>query len=157
VSAFGGRARLGVATLAVLLLLGSCSSATKAPLWVAPHVDVTMKDYSFQYNAGIPSGRVLFRVVNAGTRAHRLTLVPMTDDMPPINVQLHGAVRSTIAPFAGVRALPPQTTDSFAVDLVPGRRYAMICFLKDPGVTESHALMGMNSEFRAGPRPSTGP
>lgn len=154
----GQLGRIGALIGIAGIILGSCASASKPALWSGPDtVAVTMRDYRFEYKPVIPGGRVLFRVVNAGTHPHRLALVPLADDLPPIDAQLHGPVRESLAPFAGVRVMAPQTADSFAVDLVPGRRYAMVCFVKDPGSTESHALMGMNSEFRAGLPARRGP
>jgi hypothetical protein len=34
------------------------------------------------------------------------------------------------------------------VDLVPGQRYALVCFARD-AEDQSHALLGMATEFRA--------
>lgn len=110
-------------------------------------IDVRMRENVFDYNPVIPSGRVVFRAVNVGSEAHRLTLLPLAADLPPIDQQLHGDTRSPTAPFAGTLALRPGDTSSFAVDLAPGVRYALICFLVNPE-GQSHALLGMNSEFR---------
>jgi hypothetical protein len=34
------------------------------------------------------------------------------------------------------------------VDLVPGQRYALVCFVSGPD-GQAHAIKGMNAEFRA--------
>lgn len=142
-------ARSCLALSVVGLLCASCGSGSQAPVVPGPAVvDVTMVDNSFQYDSRIPAGRVVFRVANGGQVAHRLTLVPLPSDVPPINEQLHGGVRVSITPFAGTPAMSPGTRDTFAVDLRPGQRYALLDFLKDPAATESHALMGMSSEFK---------
>jgi hypothetical protein len=113
--------------------------------------------YRFVYQPVIPGGRVVWKVVNAGRLVHRLTLLPLSDDLPPIDEQLHGEERQALTPFAGVPDRLPGETGTFATDLLPGHRYALICFNQDPdGV--SHALKGMNSEFRTtGGQPAPSP
>jgi hypothetical protein len=107
-----------------------------------------MDDYSFDYDQQVPSGRVVFRFVNDGDVAHQPDVVPLPDDLPPIDEQLRGDARAVVFPLAGVPARDPGETGTFAVDLAPGTRYAIICFARnEDGV--SHALLGMSSEFRA--------
>lgn len=48
-------------------------------------------------------------------------------------------------------------TETFALDLVPGRRYGFLCLLNRAN-GDLHALLGMNGEFRApGPIPAQAP
>lgn len=115
----------------------------------APTVVVTMRDYGFDYPPEIPAGRVVFRVVNDGQSFHRLTMVPLPEDVPPIKEQLRSTERRFLAPFAGIPDRPPGGIGSFAVDLAPGVRYAMVCFVVDPD-GQNHAVKGMSAEFRAG-------
>jgi len=134
---------------ASVLMTGACGGGGRRSV-LPPRptvVDVRMRENKFDYNRVIPSGRAVFRAVNVGHEAHRLTLLPLAPDLPPIDQQLHGAMRSPTLPFAGTLALRPGDTSSFAVDLRPGVRYALICFLVNPQ-GQSHALLGMNSEFR---------
>lgn len=112
-----------------------------------------MTEYRFDYNPVVPPGRVVFRVQNAGRVGHRLAVLPLADDLPPIDAQPRGSERQVIAPFAGVPPRRPGSTGTFAVELAPGRRYAMICSLVDPE-GKSHALKGMNSEFRTAGTPA---
>lgn len=111
-----------------------------------------MREYRFEFKGPIPGGRVVFEVENAGDSPHRLTMVPLTEDVPAIDEQLRGRVRLTLAPYAGIPTMPPGQKAIFAVDLVPDRRYAFISFVQGPD-GESDALRGMNAEFRAGPVP----
>lgn len=139
------------AGLTIALLATSCADgeSSKAPRPPPPHVvDVTMEEYRFEYDKDVPAGRVVFNVLNAGQVSHRLSLLPLAEDLPPIDVQLRGSERRIIEPFAGVNAVPPGQRSAFAVDLVSGVRYAMVCFLVDESDNESHALKGMTSEFR---------
>lgn len=133
--------------------LASCqapgkSQRNKAPLPTAsPVVVVTMREYRFDYNRTIPSGRVVFRFLNQGQVPHRPALVPLPEDLPPIDQQLRGSKRRAVSPLGGVFDRRPGTIGTFAVDLVAGRRYALICYARDPDGS-SHAVKGMNSEFR---------
>lgn len=138
--------------LVVILLTGACSSpAQRAANLPAgpPTVTVTMREYGFDYPPEVPAGRVVFRVHNAGQEPHDLSLLPLGEEVPPIDQQLRGSTRRIIAPYAAIPPRPPAANGSFAVDLMPGRRYALICFLANPD-GKQHALLGMSSEFRAG-------
>lgn len=145
--------------LLVLLALGGLSSCraspptlvdSGAPLPAAPPVvEVIMRDHSFDYPQPIPPGRVVFRIQNDGQLQHRLALLPLAEDFPPVAEQVKGTERRPVDPFAGIYDRRPGGVGTFAVDLVAGQRYAMVCFTVDPdGV--SHAVKGMTSEFRAG-------
>jgi len=114
-----------------------------------------MVDYKFIYSAPTRPGRAVFTVTNAGKVDHHLTLIPLSDDLPPIDEQLHGTTRRSVNPEAQSPTLRPGESEAFAVDLVPGQRYALICFLRDRGDPVNHALKGMNAEFRdpRGPGP----
>lgn len=144
---------LGWARWLAVVVVAACtasSSPARPPLPPGPaQVDVAMREYAFDYNKAIPAGRVVFRAHNAGRLQHYLTLVPLPEDMPPINEQLHGTTRRNLDDFAGITTRLPGGRSSFAVDLVAGHRYALLCFIQDPdGV--NHAFKGMNSEFRVG-------
>lgn len=123
----------------------------------APVVVVTMREFRFDYPPKVPAGRVVFRFVNAGRLIHRPSLLPLAEDLPSLDEQLRGGQRRPVTPFAGILDRGPGQSASFAVDLAPGRRYGIICFVRDADGS-SHALKGMNTEFRAGggrpgPRP----
>ncbi len=152
-TAQGGAATARAAAVAVAVLLASCQSsppsAVDAPLPTgAPVVDVTMTDFAFQLRRPVPAGRVVFRVRNAGRVVHRLSMLPLSEDVPPIEQQLRGTHRRAVSPFAGIYDRDPGQHGAFAVDLVRGRRYAFVCFVNGP--EGSHALKGMTVEFRAG-------
>lgn len=132
------------------VILSSCASKSQNPLFAGPQeLKVSMDEYRFDYEPKISAGRLIVRVANSGSVPHRLTLVPLTDDLPPIDAQLRGAERRAIAPFAGAPIMNPGTTGAFAVDMAPNKRYAFVCFLQDLD-GQSHALEGMSSEFRTG-------
>ncbi len=108
-----------------------------------------MQEYRFNYSPDVPAGRVVFRVRNVGTVNHRLTLLPMADDLPPIDEQLRDSIPQPAAPLAGIPEIPPGQSGTFAVQLEDNKRYAIVCFTEDDN-GESHAVKGMSSEFRAG-------
>jgi hypothetical protein len=112
-----------------------------------------MHEYAFDYQAPVVPGRVVFRVVNTGKETHNLIMVPIPDDFPPIDEQLHGDVRRPIYPVAQIFAHKPGTSGTFAVDLVPHQRYAFMCAIAGTD-GQPHFLKGMNSEFRAGDAPA---
>lgn len=133
------------------LAMGGCKSSPKREVALPPGpavVSVNMDDASFKYDQAVPAGRVVFRVQNVGTLLHNMVVLPLTDDLPPINEQLRGQERRVVQPFAAVRPVLPGDTREFAVDLEPGRRYGIICSVSD-AEGKSHALKGQNSEFRA--------
>jgi len=104
-----------------------------------------MSEYRFDHKP-IPKGRVVFHVVNHGHIAHRMSVVPLPDDLPPILDQLRGSERRTLSTLAAIPDTAPAASGTVAADLVPGR-YAFICFITEPG-GESHAQKGMATEFR---------
>jgi hypothetical protein len=155
----GLSARAVVVAASVVLATSCRADSPKAgpPLPKGPPVVVvTMREYRYEYPPVVPAGRVVFRFVNAGQSSHRPSLLPLPEDVPPIDVQLRGSERRVATPFAGVPTRKPGTQGTFAVDLVPGRRYALICFAKDAD-GQSHSLKGMSSEFRAGGEPKPPP
>lgn len=145
------------AVAAVAVVASSCApGAEREPELPAspPEVVVTLQEYRFELSRDIPAGRVVFRLRNAGDLPHRPALLPLGDELPPLEQQLRGQERSIVNPFAGTRTRVPGATGSFAVDLLPGARYGLICFVRDEDGT-SHALKGMHFEFRT-PAPPPG-
>lgn len=113
-----------------------------------PVVVVTMDEYRFRPSATrLAAGRVVFRMVNAGREPHSPALVPLDEDVPPIDAQVRGAERRIVAPFAGVNTRLPGAVGTFAVDLVAGRRYAFVCYAST-AEEKAHSKLGMTWEFR---------
>lgn len=128
---------------------GSAEMLPRGPM----EVQVTISDEGFEYEGPIPSGRVVLRIDNTASQPHKVTLLPLPNDMPPLAEQLHGPTRIPFNAFAGTRVRQPGTEAMFAVDLVVGRRYGLVCLLQDPD-GQSHARQGFNAEFRARPAAS---
>ncbi len=140
---------LGIA--AGLSVVASCSPKTgaadsrQAVPRDPPVVVVTVTEYRFDYER-FPRGRVVVRLRNAGTMEHRLSLIPLPEEFPPLDVQLRGEERRFVDTLAGTAPVPPQGAGTFAVDLQPGR-YAIVCLLSGAD-GETHARKGEASEFR---------
>ncbi|HEV2125950.1 MAG TPA: hypothetical protein VGW38_24600 [Chloroflexota bacterium] len=142
-------ARKALALALVIAGTGSCRTTSDAALPAPPPiVDVIMTEYQFDYELPVPAGHVVFRVANEGQVPHRITMLALAEDTPPIQQQLSGSERRVATPLAGMPLQQPGETASFAIHLEPGVRYAAICFVTED--EESHAVLGMASEFRAG-------
>lgn len=147
---------LAVAVVGTTVLVsGRGQSGPRAPLPPSPPtVLVTMREYRFDFNAAaIHRGRVIFHVVNDGRLVHRLVLIPLPPDLPPLEQEIHGSHHVIVQEAVAIRNLEPPgagkqhgMSESFAFDLVPGR-YAFVSYFVDPdGV--SQAMKGMANEFR---------
>ncbi len=128
----------------------SSVTAPRHPLTAASAIiTVNMREYSFDVVGPLPSGRVVFRMVNVSQETHSPSLVPLDESFPPIDAQIRGSVRRPIDELGKVNPVAPGHTATFAVDLSPGRRYALVCFARtSDGVR--HAEKGMTWESRAG-------
>lgn len=107
-----------------------------------------MTEYRFVFQPPTRPGRTVFSVVNVGKEKHWFGMYRLPDDMPPLDAQLHGDERRELGPaMASMAVTQPRERNLFAVELVPGVRYAFLCLLTAPD-DESHAYKGMNAEFR---------
>lgn len=113
-----------------------------------PTITVRLREFRFEHTAThLVAGRTVFRFVNVGHQKHNPTLVPLDQDVPPIDVQVRGTARRLVAPVASVNYRQPGQIGTFAVDLIPGQRYAFVCFAHTPS-GEAHSQKGMTWEFR---------
>ena len=112
-----------------------------------------MRDHRFDYEGQIPAGPVRFQIRNAGHATHHLTMALLPEDLPPIAEQLRGTERRFLSPFAGIYDRNPGDTGPFVVNLLAGRRYALICSVRDED-GQPHWMKGMATEFRT---PGTAP
>lgn len=136
-----------LAALALVVAFGaSCTSGATALPPAPPLVHLTMDEYRFDLEEQrIPRGRVLFSVTNVGDTEHRVALIPLPEDFPPIQEQVKSREHRFVRELAAIPDTPPGQEAFFAVDLEAGR-YGLACFVVEDGQT--HAERGMVSEFR---------
>lgn len=135
----------------LLLAAPSCAPhGARPPLFSgSPVITVRMTDYAFELPADIPAGRVVFRVENAGSLYHNVSVFGMGPEWLPLDEQLHSATRKSVNPFAQVFAMQPGEHGTFAANFRKGGRYGFICELASPD-GRPHYLLGMNAEIRPG-------
>ncbi|MEJ7764125.1 MAG: hypothetical protein WKF86_01390 [Acidimicrobiales bacterium] len=147
----------------MLALVGGCGRGPRPQVYVPAGpavVEVVEHDYGYALDrrGGIPTGRVVFRMVSRSGLSHDLSLVALPEDLPPIVEQLRSPERRAVTTLVRLQSHPAGSTDAFAVDLAAGR-YALLCFEVD-GDGETHAVKGMAMELRVGPvpgQPGAGP
>lgn len=153
----GARPALSGVMILAATLTGCAASpdnATRPPApRPAPVVRVSMLEHRFELDRPVPAGRVVFRFDNAGQAPHNVVMIPLAEDLPPIDVQLRGSQRRVVEPFAGIYDREPGDTGSFAVDLVADQRYAIVCTVTGED-GQPHWMHGMAAEFRTPPAPA---
>lgn len=147
------RARRAIAFVGVVVAATSCapSAGPTRPVPSLPsEVKVTLSEYRFNVRpSGLPPGRVIFRFANRGRESHRPVLLRLDEGFPPIQEEVRNATQRFLLPFARIDTRPPRSTGTFAVELVQGQRYALVCFVRAAD-GQGHAYKGMTWEARAG-------
>lgn len=131
-----------------LLAAGCRARPTRAALPPPPQiVELTISDTHYAYNPKIHPGRTVFVCRNLGQVTHTALLIPVGEDFPPVDVQLHGSVRRSVQILAGT-GVKPGARGIFAVDLTAGQRYYLEDLNRGPDL-QIYAFKGLASEFRA--------
>ena len=108
-----------------------------------PVVDVTLKEFSFTFDAKmLSSGVFALRVHNVGTVQHELVIKRVDT-----NAVLLGDAATLAIPVAGISAIDPGATSTvvLAEQLSPGH-YFIFCEVSD-GQGKTHLDHGMSAEF----------
>lgn len=132
--------------LAGVVLVASCGGSDDAFPRPVPTVDVALREYGFEYEPKLRSGRTVFRVRNTGTLQHQVVLIYLPPEIPSLDAQLRSSERQVVPTIVSLQPRPPGRTGTFAVDLDPGR-YGFVCFVEDADGVQ-HVHKGMRSEFR---------
>jgi hypothetical protein len=117
-------------------------------------INVVGTDYAFvQLPPTIAAGKTLFSFENHGHVRHEMSIVLL---QPGVSVQQvmqkgPGAATSRVMAEQLVGLLIARIGESsggqLLVDLLPGRRYLVICTLKDAPAARPHAELGMVTSF----------
>lgn len=146
--------RLVAAAVVLAGLLAGCAGAGSSEEPLPPEaatVEVRLADDELSLEGRpVPAGRVVFEVRNVGEHDHRLTLAPIGDDRPPMEQDVADETERPIRQLARVPTLKPGETGTFAVDLAPDQRYAMVDYAEAPDGTQ-YMDLGVVGEFRTQP------
>lgn len=113
---------------------------------------LTVTDYAFTESTTLTPGHHVILVKNAGAQGHEVVLVKLP---PGVKIEAVGKWADTMKgappgmPVAGVTALDPGTSATFAADLTPGM-YGLICFIPDAKDGKPHWTHGMMTQFKVG-------
>src|SRR5262249_471282 len=117
----------------------------------APEVQgtFTMRDFTFDMPATLPTGPATYEVVNAGPQLHELNVLKLTPGKAAQDVINWQTAPSGPPPFEAVGAMEAFSagrSGDMTVDLQPGT-YVAICNVPDPASGVSHAQLGMIRQF----------
>ncbi|MFN0179559.1 MAG: hypothetical protein ACKVZ0_12235 [Gemmatimonadales bacterium] len=127
----------------------ACAAPSVSPR--SSEVTVQALDYAFQLPDTLPSGPSAFRLHNAGKVPHEMIMVLLNPGVSVSQVMAEvGAGRDPEPLAAGIVGIliagPGETAvGALAVDLLPGRTYALICNFQDAPDKPEHVGLGMIS------------
>jgi hypothetical protein len=152
--------KLGVASIAALLLLGACaekkdpsvsSGGNAAPAAQENVVEIGLTEYAFGMPKQIEGGMVTLEISNQGEMVHEMAFGKIEGDHDMADVQKalkSGAQPKWFSDIGGVPLIDPGMTVSLTRELEPGR-YILMCFLPVPGSGKPHVMEGMVQIFDA--------
>ena len=118
----------------------------------APAADLTVneQDFAFGWPSEVAAGAHVIQAKNGGQQPHEAILVKLDEGATAQDVAAAfapgGDGQPPALPMGGVGVIPPGASQSFPVDLTPGR-YAWLCFFPDTASGKAHAELGMMAEF----------
>jgi uncharacterized cupredoxin-like copper-binding protein len=152
--------KIGVASIAALLLLGAC--AEKKDASVSPGgnteaaaqenvVEIGLTEYAFGMPEQIEGGMVTLEISNQGEMVHEMAFGKIEGDHDMADVQKalkSGSQPKWFSDIGGIPLVDPGMTVSLTRELEPGR-YILMCFLPVPGSGKPHVMEGMVHIFDA--------
>jgi hypothetical protein len=136
-----------VALATFLLTLGACKPQASLP--ESTDVLVTGSDYAFQLPDTLRPGQTTLRFVNAGKVDHEMGMALLRPGVTLAQVmdliKAGGSPDSLIDGIVGILIAKPGVTTlgSLAIDLIPGRTYALFCNFQDAPDKPPHSALGM--------------
>lgn len=131
------------------LLLSLCACQPQASRPESTDVLVTGADYAFQLPDTLRPGQATLRFVNAGKVDHEMGMALLRPGITLAHVmdvmKAGGSADSVLDGFVGILIAKPGVTThgSLAVDLIPGRTYALFCNFQDAPDKPPHSALGM--------------
>ena len=118
----------------------------------AARVDVTAKEYTFDFDTDVSAGRVSFVMTNAGKETHFMSFTKINDGHTLAEALAYeggdpedAGIVSDAGPDSGLAAPGGKDEEVVTGDLEPGS-YAMLCFIPGPD-GQPHAFKGMAVPF----------
>lgn len=145
---FGPRSAKSVSTGLFVVALACGPQRDPA---VPVEVMVTGLDYAFQLPDSLPAGRNVLRFRNAGQVPHELGVALLKPGITLAQVlelvKAGGNPDSLLDGTVGILIAKPGVTTlgALAVDLIPGRTYALFCNFQDGPDKPPHSALGMVS------------
>lgn len=135
----------------LLVVLGACGPRSTLP--EPSEIVVTGSDYAFQLSDTLQAGLTTMRFVNAGQVDHEMGMALLRPGVTLTNVldvvQAGGSPDSLLEGIVGILIAEPGATTlgGLAVDLRPGRTYALFCNFQDAPDKPPHSALGMVSSL----------
>lgn len=117
-----------------------------------PVQTISMHDFAFEFPATLPSGPVLYEVVNDGPQPHEIAVLKLNDDVTTdeaLEILSGSQAPDGPPPFqwaGGMQALSANESGIMHLDLEPGM-YVAVCMVPDPATGNPHIALGMVKEF----------
>lgn len=141
---------VAVAGLVGVLAAGCTAAESDAPVPdPVPTVDVAVADDELAVAESVPAGRVVLAFENTGEKPHRVVMIPMGADWPPIHQELANDIERPMRIRARIGFLDPGEMATIAVELADGQRYALLDPSEAPDGRQ-YMDVGVAGEFRAG-------
>jgi hypothetical protein len=112
-------------------------------------VDLTLDlvDFNFVLSQPIEAGTQTIRVNNQGTHPHEVLLVELAPEATAMDFLASLGTESPQGkPIGGITEIEPGMHNTIVAHFGSGRRYALICFVTDPGTGQLHFMQGMIQE-----------
>jgi hypothetical protein len=144
--------RLPPVLLLALMMLATASGCGRAAGEI-PTVSLTAREFNFSGPDTVPAGLARFELTNAGTRAHLLGIVSLSngktaeDVLNDVRSSPSGALPSYAIPMGGPDAVDPGIRSAGYAQLDPGD-YAFVCIMPDDDTGKDHLYRGMIKAFR---------
>jgi len=111
-------------------------------------VPIVATDYAYRTVDTLEAGPVAFTLDNQGRVAHELVIGPLRPGATPAQVRAllaTGAEADSLQDGVAVLLASPgqRAFGQLTAELLPGRTYALICYVRDGATLPAHSRLGM--------------